>query len=339
MGWYQYAAYAVSPDSIVAPPPRSVGFFERLYNILAPIVTVGALGAGGMYLYQRLYGPPPYYYQGTGAGLFSPFQNNPMATQAGTPLTPHGSVAPTTPGQTPGNALANDNINTPNNNYSASSANKGSKLNEAPWTTSKSNAPEITNLRAEMKTMTENFESQSKQLRDAISTLNEIVQTQTAQSANNTSMGLLLANHAANQSAQERDIKKELSQIKVILATGLTPQGNENKGKGGSSASDGGGSHAFADILKAAEEEDARKKAQEEKERQEKELDEKKEEDMTEEEKELKKARDKAKRAKRVSDEVSRMKTNIDTAMTNMLKNNDTATKVGAWDVVYDLKT
>ena len=81
---------------------------------------------------------------------------------------------------------------------------------------------------------------------------------------------------AANQSAKERDIKKELSQIKVILATGLTPQGNENKGKGGSSASDGGGSHAFADILKAAEEEDARKKAQEEKERQEKELDEKK---------------------------------------------------------------
>ena len=324
------------PIQYVAPPPRSVGFLERLYNILAPIVTVGALGAGGMYLYQRLYGPPASYYQGTGAGLFSPFQNNPMATQAGTPLTPHGSVAPTTPGQTPGNALANDHINTPNNNntayngINATSANKGSMLNEAPWTTSKSNAPEITNLRAEMKTMTENFENQSKQLRDAISTLNEIVQTQTAQSANNTSMGLLLANHAANQSAQERDIKKELSQIKVILATGLTPQGNENKSKGGSGASDGGGSHAFADILKAAEEEDARKKAQEEKERQEKELDEKKEEDMTEEEKELKKARDKAKRAKRVSDEVSRMKTNIDTAMKNMLKNNDTATKKSA---------
>ena len=51
---------------------------------------------------------------------------------------------------------------------------------------------------------------------------------------------------------------------------------------------------------------------------------------MTEEEKELKKARDKAKRAKRVSDEVSRMKTNIDTAMKNMLKNNDTATKKSA---------
>lgn len=324
------------PIQYVAPPPRSIGFLERVYNILAPIVTVGALGAGGMYLYQRLYGPPAPYYQGTGAGLFSPFHNNPMATQAGTPLTPHGSVAPTTPGQTPGNALANDSINTPNNNntYNGTNAtrsnNKGPMLNEAPWTTSKSNAPEITNLRAEMKSMTENFENQSKQLRDAISTLNEIVQTQTAQSANNTSMGLLLANHAANQSAQERDIKKELSQIKVILATGLTPQANEPKGKDGNNVSDGGGSHAFADILKAAEEEDAKKKAQEEKERQEKELDEKKEEDMTEEEKELKKARDKAKRAKRVSDEVNRMKTNLDTAMANMLKNNDTATKKSA---------
>merc|ERR1711871_342130 len=255
-----------------------------------------------------------------------------MATQAGTPLTPHGSVAPTTPGQTPGNALANDHINTPNNNntayngINATSANKGSMLNEAPWTTSKSNAPEITNLMAEMKSMTENFESQSKQLRDAIATLNEIVQTQTAQSANNTSMGLLLANHAANQSAQERDIKKELSQIKVILATGLTPNGKAGEGTPANS----GGANAFADILKAAEEEDAKKKEQEEKERKEKELDEKKEEDMTDEEKEMKKKRDKEKREKKIKEEVEKMKKNIHGSFEKMMNDNDDATKKSA---------
>ena len=324
------------PIQYVSPPPRSVGFFERIYNMLAPIVTIGALGYGGLYLYQRMYGPPQSMYQNGGGGangLFSPFQrNNPMGTQPGTPVTPHGSVVPTTPGQTPGgqtpgNALQNGGVNTPNNNTNGNNnTNNSSLLNDTPWTTSKSSAPEITNLRAEMKSMTENFESQSKQLRDAIATLNEIVQTQTAQSANNTSMGLLLANHAANQSAQERDIKKELSQIKVILATGLTPNGKAGEGTPANS----GGANAFADILKAAEEEDAKKKEQEEKERKEKELDEKKEEDMTDEEKEMKKKRDKEKREKKIKEEVEKMKKNIDGAFKKMMNNNDDATKKSA---------
>jgi hypothetical protein len=325
------------PIQYVAPPPRSVGFFERIYNILAPIVTVGALGAGGMYLYQRLYGAPAYMYQNNG-GLFSPFPaNNPMGTHPGTPLTPHGSVAPNTPGaQTPngqiapGNALKNGSLNTPNTNDTNTNNNRNnnsSLLRDTPWTTSKSSAPEITSLRAEMKSMTENFESQSKQLRDAIATLNEIVQTQTAQSANNTSMGLLLANHAANQSAQERDIKKELSQIKVILATGLTPNATSGNGDGKSTPANGGGANAFADILKAAEEEDTKKREKEEKERKEKELDEKKEEDMTEEEKELKQKRDKEKRDKKIAEEVAKMKENINVALDNMLKENENATK------------
>ena len=325
------------PIQYVSPPPRSVGFFERIYNMLAPIVTIGALGYGGLYLYQRMYGPPQSMYQNGGGGgangLFSPFQqNNPMGTQPGTPVTPHGSVAPTTPGQTPGgqtpgNALQNGGVNTPNNNTNGNNnTNNSSLLNDTPWTTSKSSAPEITNLRAEMKSMTENFESQSKQLRDAIATLNEIVQTQTAQSANNTSMGLLLAYHAANQSAQERDIKKELSQIKVILATGLTPNGKAGEGTPANS----GGANAFADILKAAEEEDAKKKEQEEKERKEKELDEKKEEDMTDEEKEMKKKRDKEKREKKIKEEVEKRKKNIDGAFEKMMNDNDDATKKSA---------
>ena len=32
------------PIQYVAPPPRSIGFLERVYNMLAPIVTVGVLG-------------------------------------------------------------------------------------------------------------------------------------------------------------------------------------------------------------------------------------------------------------------------------------------------------
>merc|ERR1711959_204826 len=90
------------------------------------------------------------------------------------------------------------------------------------------------------------------------------------------------------------------------------------------------GANAFADILKAAEEEDAKKKEQEEKERKEKELDEKKEEDMTDEEKEMKKKRDKEKREKKIKEEVEKMKKNINGAFQKMMNDNDDATKKSA---------
>ena len=61
------------------------------------------------------------------------------------------------------------------------------------------------------------MEAQGAQLREAVRTLNEIVSTQSTQAANHTSMGLLLANTAASQTAQERSIRDELAQIKNLL--------------------------------------------------------------------------------------------------------------------------
>ena len=50
--------------------------------------------------------------------------------------------------------------------------------------------------------------------------------TQNTQAANHTSMGLLLANTAAGQTAQERSIREELSEIKEMIQNRL---GGERK--------------------------------------------------------------------------------------------------------------
>ena len=85
---------------------------------------------------------------------------------------------------------------------------------------------EANDMKQSLRDMQERIEAHSAQLRDAVKSLNDIVTTQNTQAANHTSMGLLLANTAAGQTAQERSIREELSEIKEMIQNRL---GGERK--------------------------------------------------------------------------------------------------------------
>ena len=198
------APYQPPQVQYVALPPRTPGFFERLRDFLAPIASMGALGVAGTMLYRQYFGASP-----VDVSNWTPRTPNGMQF-APSPERPYGESAPYSPGRP--ESMARSAIGAGPNRSHDYPGND---------TMRQSDAFEIESLRRDLKVMTENFESQSKQLRDAIETLNGVVQSQSIQNTNNTSLGLLMANSANASSAREMQIRKELGEIKALLARGV----------------------------------------------------------------------------------------------------------------------
>ena len=95
----------------------------------------------------------------------------------------------------------------------------------------------VREMKTGMRDMQERMELQSSQLREAVQQLHEIATTQSREASNHTSMGLLLANTRAEQSAQERSIRDELSSIKDMIRDRLGDSTNTSASKTSSSTS------------------------------------------------------------------------------------------------------
>merc|ERR1711865_1108696 len=75
----------------------------------------------------------------------------------------------------------------------------------------------VREMKQGLRDMQERMELQNAQLREAVKQLHDIASTQTREASNHTSMGLLLANTAAEQTAKERSIRDELTSIKDMI--------------------------------------------------------------------------------------------------------------------------
>jgi hypothetical protein len=205
-----------NPAGSLAPPPTLVSRVMSAFQTLA--VGAGVLVAGN-YAYQQ------YMLSQRQGG------NNPLLTWGGNqnhqPQPQYGQQ-PQSSQQTMHPGGGNGNIS---DNHTNTSFNEGRVPNPltlgggqnllTPSGPRRSNDAEDTLAVREMKQglrdMQERMELQSSQLREAVKQLHEIATTQSREASNHTSMGLLLANTRAEQSAQERSIRDELAAIKDMI--------------------------------------------------------------------------------------------------------------------------
>lgn len=205
---------AASNDTAGTATPS---WFDRISQTLQMVAGVAA-GVGTVsWAYQRFTGNVPPFVPQNFHPLFGlpPPNHGPSSTQ-GNVHGPHSTPVMNTgtPEVLGSSTSVAPNARTPvlsTPRWSENTLNSGSPV--------VANSPQLDALEKDMKHMYVKMEEHSKQFRETLTTLNEILKSQSSQSANQASMGLLLSSMTAKHAADEKEIRSELRQIREKLGS------------------------------------------------------------------------------------------------------------------------
>jgi hypothetical protein len=205
------SSYPVPQIQYVTGLTHRAGIFEKIYSFLAQILAYGGVVGAGVYVLRQYFGDSAFYSFPAGAESSRTTrqkQSSELSDVKGTLLKG-------------GDKISNKSTDYPYGEIS-------SPIRLSPQISKETT--DIECIRQDLAVTSSKLEMQSQQLREAIKALNEIARNQTSHFANNTSLGLLLANSVANQSTQERSTQNELKEIKQLLTNCTVVNGQQLNG-------------------------------------------------------------------------------------------------------------